>query len=135
MGRSQIPGNVPCFLGPWQRPSDPWAVLKKLSLCTNSDFVIPIFFLPDGVNLWYFKLRLFDLTEFIVWNIYLRVAALVAKILRLENHSLWQRLNSFRILQEILSCLKFIVFCHCLHFKTVFSHVVKNLYKLIILLF
>ena len=24
---------------------------------------------PDVVNLWYFKLRLFDLTEFIVWNI------------------------------------------------------------------
>ena len=24
---------------------------------------------PDGVNLCYFKLRLFDLTEFIVWKI------------------------------------------------------------------
>ena len=23
---------------------------------------------PDGVNLWYFKLRLFDLTQFVVWN-------------------------------------------------------------------
>ena len=24
---------------------------------------------PDGINFWYFKLRLFDLTKFIVWNI------------------------------------------------------------------
>ena len=23
----------------------------------------------DGVNLWYFKLRLVDLTEFVIWNI------------------------------------------------------------------
>ena len=36
---------------------------------TNFNFLIPIFFKPNGVNLWYFKLRLFDLTEFIVWNI------------------------------------------------------------------
>ena len=27
------------------------------------------FLQPDGVNLWYFKFRLFDLAEFIVWNI------------------------------------------------------------------
>ena len=41
----------------------------------------------DGVNLYYFKLRLFDLTEFIQhW---------VAKILGLKNQSLWQKLNSF----------------------------------------
>ena len=36
---------------------------------TNSNFKIPISFQPDSVNLWYFKLRLFCLTEFIVWNI------------------------------------------------------------------
>jgi len=24
---------------------------------------------PNGVNLWYFKLRLFDRTNFVVWNI------------------------------------------------------------------
>ena len=36
---------------------------------TNFNFLIPIFFKPNGVNLWYFKLRLFDLTEFIIWNI------------------------------------------------------------------
>ena len=30
---------------------------------TNSNFKIPISLLPDNVNPWYFKLRLFDLTE------------------------------------------------------------------------
>ena len=29
-----------------------------------------VFSSDDDVNLWYFKLRLFDLTEKIVWNIY-----------------------------------------------------------------
>jgi len=24
---------------------------------------------PEGVNLWYFKLSLFDSTEYIIWNI------------------------------------------------------------------
>ena len=32
---------------------------------TNSNFLIPIFLQPDGINLWYFKFRLLDLTEFI----------------------------------------------------------------------
>ena len=27
---------------------------------TNSNFLIPIFVQPDDVNLWYFKVRLFD---------------------------------------------------------------------------
>ena len=36
---------------------------------TKSSFLIPVFFPSDGVNLWYFKLRFFYLTEFIVWNI------------------------------------------------------------------
>ena len=35
---------------------------------SNLNFLIPIYLQPDGVNLWCFKLRLFDLTEFIVWN-------------------------------------------------------------------
>ena len=35
----------------------------------NSNFLIPIYFQPNGVNLWHFKLRLINLTEFIVWNI------------------------------------------------------------------
>ena len=49
---------------------------------------------PDDVNLWYFKLTLFDLTAFIVWNIK-GLRHWVAKILKLENQSLWQKLNSF----------------------------------------
>ena len=32
----------------------------ELSLCHNSDFRISISLQPDGVNLWYFKLRLFN---------------------------------------------------------------------------
>ena len=35
---------------------------------TSSEFIIPISLEPNVVNLWYFKLILFDLTEFIVWN-------------------------------------------------------------------
>ena len=37
--------------------------------CKNFNFLIPISLQLDGVNLWYFKVRLFDLTELIVWNI------------------------------------------------------------------
>ena len=33
---------------------------------TNINVLIPISLHPDGLNLGYFKLRLFDLTEFIV---------------------------------------------------------------------
>ena len=36
---------------------------------TNSNFLTPIAWQPDGENLWYYKLRLLDLTELIVWNI------------------------------------------------------------------
>ena len=36
---------------------------------TNSNFLIPISIQPNGVNLWYFKLRLFDLTDFIVLDV------------------------------------------------------------------
>ena len=44
-------------------------------------------------HLLYFKHRLFDLTEFIVWNIY-GLQHLVEKKKELENKSSWQRLNS-----------------------------------------
>ena len=36
---------------------------------TNSHFLTHKSLQPNGVNLWYFKFRLFDLTELIVWNI------------------------------------------------------------------
>ena len=46
---------------------------------------------PDGVNLWYFKLRLFDLPELIVWNIK-GLGKRVANLLELENlNSFWLR--------------------------------------------
>ena len=54
--------------------------LKELSFCHKLQFS-NLFKL-----IWYFKHRLFDLAEFIVWNI---------KGLRLENQSMWQKLNSF----------------------------------------
>ena len=40
-------------------------LVKELIFSTNSNLPLQ----PDGVNLWYFKLRLFDVTEFSVWNI------------------------------------------------------------------
>ena len=43
---------------------------KKLSFCHKlKNFLIFISLQPVGVNLWYLKLRLFDLIELIVWNI------------------------------------------------------------------
>ena len=41
-----------------------------MSFITNSNFPIPIILNPGGVNLWYFKLCLVDLTKFLVWNIW-----------------------------------------------------------------
>ena len=43
---------------------------KNWVFASNSDFLIPISLQTDGVNPWYFKLRSFDLTEFVVWNIW-----------------------------------------------------------------
>ena len=42
---------------------------RKWVFVTNSNALIPISLQSDDVNLWYFKLRLFGLTEFIFWNI------------------------------------------------------------------
>jgi len=83
-----------CFI--W----NPWNWSQKRSWKGNEFlpqtliFIIPISLQPEGVNLLYFKLSLFDLTEFIVWNI-LGIRHCVAKILGLENQRLWQKLNSF----------------------------------------
>ena len=35
----------------------------------SQTFLFPKSFQPDGENIWYFKLGLFDLIEFIAWNI------------------------------------------------------------------
>ena len=42
---------------------------KELSFVTNSNCLIPVSLQSNDVNLWYFTLRLFGLTKFIVWNI------------------------------------------------------------------
>ena len=42
---------------------------KNWVFATILNFLIPISLQPGGENLWYFKLRLFDLTESKVWNI------------------------------------------------------------------
>ena len=40
------------------------------SFVASSNILTPIYCQPDGVNRLYFKLRLIDLTKFILWNIY-----------------------------------------------------------------
>ena len=59
---------------------------------TNSEFIIPISLEPNVANLWYFKLILFYLAEFIAWNVVwsLIIRHWNPKILGLEKHSLWQ---------------------------------------------
>ena len=42
---------------------------RNWDFATKSNFRIPISFQPHDENLWYFKLRLFDLTVFIVFEI------------------------------------------------------------------
>jgi len=48
-----------------------WATMRKISLFFHklkfSNIALSLH--PYSVNLWHFKLRIFDLTEFIVWNI------------------------------------------------------------------
>ena len=55
---------------------------------SNFYFLIPISLQPDGVNMWYFQLRLFDLIEFIKFEIY---KVYDTGIIKSEFH----RLNSF----------------------------------------
>ena len=47
---------------------------------------------PDGVNIWYFKVKLFDLTELFVQYIK-GIRHWAEKIKRLENQSLGQKEN------------------------------------------
>ena len=71
------------------------STLKELSFSHKLYiFFIPIALQPDVANLWFFKLRLFDLEEFTIWNIQ-GLRHWVTKIWRLENQNLWQKLNSF----------------------------------------
>ena len=52
--------------------------VKEFSISHKPKFWYPFFLQPDGVNLWYFKLRIFDLTEFLELK-YLRSMALGCK--------------------------------------------------------
>ena len=92
---------------------------------TNLNFLSPISLQPNGVNLWYFKLRLFDLPELKVWNIK-GAGKQVAKLWELENLSLWQKLNSFNkilIVSLQLSIVRYFWFAYfiqihmVLHFR------------------
>ena len=61
-----------------------------MSLCHKIKYYKAYIFPDDGVNLWNFKLKLFYLIQK-----YLRSPQWDAQIKRLENLSLWQKLNSF----------------------------------------
>ena len=43
--------------------------LRNWVFAKSINFLIPISLQPEGVHLWYFELRLFNLREFIVSNI------------------------------------------------------------------
>ena len=62
---------------------------------TSSIFLKLISLQPASVNLWYFKLRFFEITKFIVWNIR-SLQHHVRKILELKNQNLLQEFNSLK---------------------------------------
>ena len=68
--------------------------LKELSFVTHSDFLILILSQPDGEDFRYFNLWILLAHLIQVWNIKC-LQHQVAKILELENLSLWQKFNSF----------------------------------------
>ena len=76
--RYRIRHWIPMFVGTYYQS------LAKLNWVTvpNSNFLIPISLQPDA-NLWYYKLRLFDLTEFI--------ASKISKFygIGLQNNMVW----------------------------------------------
>ena len=57
------------FLSQNVKPLDCRISQRNWVFATNSHFLTPIASQPDGVTLWYFKLRIFDLIELKVWNI------------------------------------------------------------------
>ena len=52
-----------------RKPDYNTADQRNWVFATTSNFLISISVQPVGINIWNFKLRLFDLTESIVWNI------------------------------------------------------------------
>ena len=57
------------------------------AFATSSNLIIPISLQHDGVNLWYFKLRLFDP----IWN----NNGVKHRVAKIKNQSLWQKISSF----------------------------------------
>ena len=74
-------------------------VSRNWVFATNSNFLISMFLQPDGVSLWYFKLRLFE--NRIHSLKYLRFTTLCC-IFGSENMSLWQGLNSLMLSKKAL---------------------------------
>ena len=68
-------------------------VQRNWVFATNSNFLSPISLQSDRVNLWYFKLWLFNIMEFIIWNIW-GLKHLVTKILW-KDWIPFQRLGRF----------------------------------------
>ena len=79
-----------------------------MSLCHKLEFSNPYTLQPDGVNFQYFKLKLFDQTKFIVWNI-LGIWLWVAKIVGFEN----QRFLSSKLFYENMVLLNSELPCFC----------------------
>ena len=84
------------------RPFSPFIerVQRNWVFATNLNFLIPISLQFDKVHIWYFKLILFNIKAFIVWNIKY-VLHQIVNIYELKYQSLWQRLNSFALTMKI----------------------------------
>ena len=67
-------------------------LLRNWVFATNSVFVKPLSLQPNDVNLWYFKLTLFNPIAFIFWNIK-GLRHWFATILKLENQSICHKLD------------------------------------------
>jgi len=80
-------------------------------LTTNSNFLISTSLQPYAVNFWSFKLRLFDLTEFIVWNINVNDIGLQIPMIITSVFCLWQELMVLRnfLYLEVLQCTLYIL--------------------------
>ena len=76
------------YLGNWNLPRK-----KANSSPLKSNFLIPISLKADGLTLWKFKLLLFHLAWFIVWNIK-GLHDWVAQTSRLDHWSLQQVISS-----------------------------------------
>ena len=65
---------------------------KNWVLVSNSNFRNPISLQPHGVNLWYFKLRIFGMPKFIIWNIkvfeFLPKTNIALRVKDLKNESI-----------------------------------------------